>query len=191
MLQPSLLPLLVAPAAAHNMLITPKPRNAIDSELPEWSGGKAPYTWDPSGGGSHPYPKANYTPEVDGYFPCACRNGSHTCDVAQTCLWMSVGCSLGCAECDGGQNGHGGTNPNHLDRCGHGKGLATNNDPLHRTFNRNCTGECVGSALDYTQHNPWRAPGAAPVFDPCGRAGGGPFPTAGHGEYRVRVRVGT
>ena len=32
----------VAPAAGHNMLITPKPRNAIDSELPEWGGGQAP-----------------------------------------------------------------------------------------------------------------------------------------------------
>ena len=59
MLQPSLLTLLVAPAAAHNMLITPKPRNAIDSELPEWSGGKAPYVWQPHGD-----------------FPCACTNGT-------------------------------------------------------------------------------------------------------------------
>ena len=42
---------LIVPAAAHNSLITPKPRNAIDSELPEWSHGKAPYVWKPSGGG--------------------------------------------------------------------------------------------------------------------------------------------
>ena len=67
---------------------------------------------------------------------CACRNGSSPCDIGQTCLWMSVGCSLGCESCDGGQNGHGGTNPNSKDRCGMGKGKATNNDPLHRTFNR-------------------------------------------------------
>ena len=104
------------------------------------------------------------------------------CDIGQTCLWMSVGCSIGCKECDGGQDGKGATNPNSKDRCGSGM-KPTNNDPMHRSFNRNCTGDCVGSALDSTKHNPWRAPGAAPVFDPCGRAGGGPFPTAGHGEY--------
>ena len=159
--------------AGHSNLISPKPRNAIDSRLPQWAGGKSPTKWQPHGDN-----------------PCACRNGSSACDVGQTCLWMSVGCSIGCKECDGGQDGKGATNPNSKDRCGSGM-KPTNNDPLHRTFNRNCTGECVGSALDYTQHNPWRAPGAAPVFDPCGRAGGGPLPTAGHGEYRVRVRVRT
>lgn len=68
------------------------------------------------------------------------------------------------------------------DRCGSGK-KATNNNPLHRTFNRNCTGACIGSVDDYTKFNPWRAPGSAPVYDPCGRAGGGPRPTSGKGEY--------
>ena len=29
-----------------------------------------------------------------------------------------------------------------------------------------------GSPDDYYQHNPWRAPGAAPVYDACGKAGG-------------------
>ena len=32
-------------------------------------------------------------------------------------------------------------------------------------------------------HDVAAAAGAAPVFDPCGRAGGGPAPTGGHGEY--------
>lgn len=152
-------------SAGHSNLISPKPRNAIDSRLPQWAGGKSPAKWEPHGDN-----------------PCACRNGSSVCDIGQTCLWMSVGCSIGCKECDGGQEGKGVTNPNSKDRCGSGM-KPTNNDPSHRSFNRNCTGDCVGSALDYTQHNPWRAPGAAPVFDPCGRAGGGPVPTAGHGEY--------
>merc|ERR1711920_423377 len=31
--------------------------------------------------------------------------------------------------------------------------------------------------------NPWRAPGSAPVWDPCGRAGGGPHSTGGEGVY--------
>ena len=66
----ALLPL----AAAHSSLITPKPRNAIDSELPEWADGNAPYMWVPNIG-------------KDGT-PCACRNGSQPCESAQTCLWF-------------------------------------------------------------------------------------------------------
>lgn len=57
---------------------------------------------------------------------------------------------------------------------------ATVNDPLHRTVNRNAV---AGSAEDWTRFNPWRAPGAAPVYDPCGRASGGPHATGGHGEF--------
>merc|ERR1719440_649265 len=92
--------LLVAPTAAHISLIKPKPRNAIDSELPEWHGGNAPYRW-----------KGKYNDDV----PCACRNGTDVCASAQTCLWMSVGCSIGCKECDGGDAGS--ANPNSKDRC--------------------------------------------------------------------------
>jgi len=162
-----LLALVVATASAHSNLISPKPRNAIDSSLPAWHGGKSPDVWQPHGD-----------------FPCACRNGSSVCDAGQTCLWMSVGCSIGCAECDGGTiaGASVGTNPNSLDRCGGGM-RPTNNDPLARTFNRNCTGDCIGTEDDFTRFNPWRAPGNAPTFDPCGRAGGGPHPTGGHGEY--------
>ena len=44
----------------------------------------------------------------------------------------------------------------------------------------------VGSALTLHhipryRHNPWRAPGTAPVFDPCGKAGGGYPGAAGPG----------
>ena len=160
--------LLSIPAAtAHSNLISPKPRNAVDSNLPQWHGGLSPDKWEPYGDN-----------------PCACRNGSSVCDVGQTCLWMSVGCSIGCKTCDGGMiNGSSvGTNPNALDRCQSGA-QPTNNNPLHRTFNRNCSGACIGTRNDYTRFNPWRSPGNAPVYDPCGRAGGGPRPTGGHGEY--------
>ena len=40
-----------------------------------------------------------------------------------------------------------------------------------------------GSVADVFKYNPWRAPGNAPVFDPCGRAGGASHPTPGHGEF--------
>jgi len=155
----ALLPL----AAAHSSLITPKPRNAIDSELPEWADGNAPYMWVPGIG-------------KDGT-PCACRNGSQPCESAQTCLWFSVGCTIGCETCDGGSKG--GSNPNKRDRCGSGM-KATINDPKHRTVNRQAV---AGSQDDWTKFNPWRAPGSAPIFDPCGRAGGAPGPTPGHGEF--------
>lgn len=160
----SLLSLAVA-ASAHSSLIYPKPRNAIDSSLPEWSGGRAPYRWE----------KVNDPPWAD--YPCACKNGTEPCESAQTCLWFSVGCTIGCAECDGGSQG--GSNPNRKDRCGSGK-KATNNDPEFRTINRQAA---PFSDDDWTRFNPWRAPGSAPVFDACGRAGGAPGPTPGHGEF--------
>jgi hypothetical protein len=184
---------LVGSAAAHSNLIRPKPRNAIDSLLPEWSGGKAPYVWQ---GGPKPY-----------HVPCVCKNGTEPCESAQTCLWMSVGCSIGCKECDGGAQG--GTNPSSKDRCKSGA-KATINDPLHRTINREAE---AGSAADWSRWNPWRAPGtareydpssvavslrrtfwcvsvtpqvpcfAAAVWDPCGRASGSFQATGGHGEF--------
>ena len=41
---------------------------------------------------------------------------------------------------------------------------------MHRTVN---TAAVAGSDDDWTKFNPWRAPGSAPVYDPCGRASGG------------------
>jgi len=153
---------LVVSCAAHSSLIYPKPRNAIDSLLPEWSQGKSPYVWQPYGDA-----------------PCACTNGTsgQPCESAQTCLWFSVGCTIGCDTCDGGDKG--GANPNMKDRCGSGMN-ATINNPLHRTINRDAV---AGSKDDWTRFNPWRAPGSAPVYDACGRASGGPHTTPGHGEF--------
>ena len=148
--------------AAHSNLIKPKPRNAIDSELPEWKDGNAPYMWVDDVGN-------------DGT-PCACKNGTDVCAPAQTCLWFNVGCTIGCKECDGGTKGP--ANPNRIDRCGAGM-KATLNDPAHRTINRDAV---AGSDDDWTKFNPWRAPGHAPVWDPCGRASGSYQATPGKGE---------
>ena len=160
-------------AAAHSSLILPKPRNAIDSNDPRWAGGRSsPDIWQADLGAEQGQ-------------ACACSNGSSPCNIGQTCLWMSVGCSLGCASCDGGAAG--GTNPNSKDRCGNATKLGlrpwTNNDARSRAFNRNCTGACIGSAQDGGKWNPWRSPGGAPSYDPCGRAGGGPKVTSGKGDY--------
>ena len=151
---------LIAGAAAHSQLIYPKPRNAIDSLLPEWQNGKAPAAthWHPHGDR-----------------PCACRNDTEFCDAGQTCLWFTVGTSIGCKEPDGVAS-----NPNYMgDRCNSGMN-ATVNNPLYRTINRDAV---AFSEEDWTRWNPWRAPGSAPVWDPCGMAGGGPHQTGGEGVY--------
>jgi hypothetical protein len=62
---------------------------------------------------------------------------------------------IGCPTCDH-MSGR-----RQTDLCGLGK-VATNNDPMHRTVNRNAT---AGSEQDIYRHNPWRAPGNAPVAD--------------------------
>jgi hypothetical protein len=54
-----------------------------------------------------------------------------------------------------------------VDLCNSGK-KATLNDPKYRTVNRNAT---AGSPEDIYKHNPWRAPGSAPVANACGLAG--------------------
>lgn len=73
-----------------------------------------------------------------------------------SCFWFSQGCGIGCTECTGDKT-----------TCNSTK-QPTINDPKFRTFNR--YGRDV--AGDWTASHPWRAPGSAPVFDPCGIAGG-------------------
>ena len=63
---------------------------------------------------------------------------------------MSVGCTIGCEECDGGAAGV--TNPGNKDRCNSGA-KATLNDPLLRTMNRQAV---AGSPEDWTKYNPVR-----------------------------------
>jgi hypothetical protein len=46
------------------------------------------------------------------------------------------------------------------------------NDPSQRTVNRQAD---AGSQQDIYRHNPWRAPGTAPVANACGLAGGTPW----------------
>lgn len=87
------------------------------------------------------------------------------CNNGQAAFWYSQGCFIGCPACD------------HLsgrrqtDLCGLGK-VATLNDADQRTINRHAV---AGSPSDIYRHNPWRAPGTAPVADACGLAGGTPW----------------
>ena len=156
--------LTIAHTAAHSSLVSPRPRNAVDRDLWPWKGAH----WGP---GTLPH-QANCThpahEDVGDFghcWACTCVNGTQPCDVAQTCIYFSQGCSIGCDACDGGES-----NPNTRDRCG-ANFTATNNDPRFRTYNR---GVKALSPADQYRFNPWRAPGHAPVYDPCGMAGGGP-----------------
>lgn len=44
-----------------------------------------------------------------------------------------------------------------------------------------------GSHQDVFKFNPWRSPGNAPVYDPCGMAGGSPSAKFNAGEYNQTV----
>jgi hypothetical protein len=85
----------------------------------------------------------------------ACHNG-------QAAFWYSQGCFIGCDECDEASGRR------QVDLCGKGK-KQTLTDPKYWSVNRDAT---PFSANDIYQHNPWRAPGSAPVSDACGLAGG-------------------
>ena len=153
----------VPPSASHSSLLIPPARNAIDKALAPWSKG----SFGPGEFG-------------DDAWGCNCINattkGPVPCEVGQSCFWFSNGCSIGCPTCDGGNSS--GTNPNTVDRCGSGAKATLN--PALRTYNRHTV---PGSAEDLYKHNPWRAPGTAPVFDACGMAGGNYRKVGGEAKY--------
>ena len=143
--------LLISSAAAHMSLVVPISRNAADRAVPPFNtpeGRWYPYQencthpdphWDPQ------VPSGCRPKGTDGW-GCNCWNGTDVCDVAQSCLWFSQGCTIGCPTCDGGPS-----NPNTRDRCGSGM-KATVNAPHLRTYNRDAE---AGSDADIYKHNPW------------------------------------
>jgi len=143
------LSLLVA-CAGHASMTWPPPRNAVDRDLSPWNG-VMNSTWD------H-HVDTPICPHSD-------LDGNLTLSNGQACFWYSHGCTIFCDECDGvtarGKN-----------TCPGKTVKATICDPALRTVNR--FAEC-GSRDDHYYFNPWRAPGSAPVFDPCGMAGGGAY----------------
>jgi len=163
-------------ADAHGSLVIPQTRNAIDRHAPQWKGGY-PSVPDFPGTGRWGLPN-----ETCGTRPwscqegCSCSNGTEACDVGQSCFWFSSGCTIGCDKCDGD-----GRRDGEPCRCGDCAN-ATLNKPEWRTGNR---GAVPGSKEDWTKYNPWRSPGRAPSFDPCGMAGGGRTAGVESGEYNT------
>ena len=90
----------------------------------------------------------------------ACANG-------QAAFWYSQGCFIGCDACDHASGRV------QTDLCGAGaRGVVSTNNGAGRSLNLGAT---PGAADDIYRHNPWRAPGLAPVADACGLAGGTPW----------------
>lgn len=100
--------------------------------------------------------------------------GSDLSCVGDACYWYAVGCMIGCPTCqlDATHKGCGGENC-----CTKEEGLMepTNNDPEFLTFDPHRQ----STDPDAHKYNPWRAPGKAPLGDPCGMASG----SLDHGDY--------
>ena len=152
--------------SGHGSMIMPPSRNSIDSTLPAWSHGKHAMT-----GAIEPY-------------SCVCKNGTSECNVGQACFWFTQGSSVGCRAATGN-----GTRMPNLDHCPDERPAGF--DPLamegalhprYRTVNLNAT---PGSIADIWKYNPWRAPGAAPVADSCGMAGGNTVEVFNAGAYNA------
>lgn len=143
-------------SVGHGIVTIPPTRNAVDKDDPRWLDGRYPLNDGRPG----------CTEEKVGWNHfCGCwgSNGTSAFAPGQACLWFSQGCTIGCPECDPNA-----TLPWDKDICGNGM-KPTLCDATHRTLN---TAAPCGSEEDWTKHNPWRAPGSAPVYDPCGKAGG-------------------
>jgi len=165
----ALIPLIfftVPAVTGHGAVVFPPPRNAVDHDLPPWSGGVP-----------------NPIPGVDAWCPFA--NGSTLSGSnGQACFWFSNGCSIGCPECDGKTRGPIPNEPqfaHKMDVCGLNF-TATVCDPKLRTVN---TGAKCGAEDDFYYYSPWRAPGSSPVLNACGMAGGTPS-SGGYGaQYKT------
>jgi hypothetical protein len=83
--------------------------------------------------------------------------------VEVTCSWYSEGCLIGCGEC----NTHCGVVGAALKRCCNTT-LEPTLDSSLRTYQ-----DLAGRWDIGMKYNPWRAPGFAPVMDPCGVVSGG------------------
>lgn len=128
----------------HGSLVFPPSRNALDRFLPGFSGGRSLSS------------SCNCGDSVRG-----CREGTRATGGGQPCLWFSQGCTIGCESCTGIGS--------HTSKRLCESTVEPTLPKYAWTMNRWAV---EGSANDSYRYNPWRRPGSAPVFEPCGRAGG-------------------
>lgn len=96
------------------------------------------------------------------------------CNNGQAVYWYSQGCFIGCPTCDH-RSGR-----RQTDLCD--SGFVGQLPDYAISVNRKAIRD---SKFDIYRHNPWRAPGFAPVADACGLAGGTPWGGDGpeEGQY--------
>jgi hypothetical protein len=102
---------LLAPADAHGALSFPRPRSAIDGQLPAWQRWRYPCD------ATHKGKDCDLTfcengKDCQGSCPISAHSGvvgDLNASNGQACYWFSNGCTIGCDRCDGTQNhvGHG------------------------------------------------------------------------------------
>jgi hypothetical protein len=99
-----------------------------------------------------------------------------------SCLWFQEGCYIGCPNCtlEMPQGGNRYNKPN----CEHP--LEPTLPEKYRTYNA----KNLSPNGDWSRYHPWRAPGRAPVADPCGFAGGYMKAQGGGGETPVGAHQG-
>lgn len=185
-------------ADAHGSVVTPPPRNAVDKDLAPWNG-------------TVPCSVNKSCPSVEtdtGWCPVPGKDGKASGQNGQACFYFSNGCAVGCDTCDGSSRGpipHCGYEPSkpckpQKNATGTGQnkvgpGVACKGPQKstavpticareHRTINIDAT---CGGEDDWYFYSPWRAPGAAPVFDSCGMAGGHKPPNGGFGGIYVNT----
>ena len=177
-------------ADGHGSLVVPRPRNAVDSDVFPWNATVLPPMYD--GWVDQPICPIRSEDAADKrlttlngqscFWVRAALDLARRTTPAPSCIgchsrhcprWVqfSNGCAHGCAECDG-VHANGGNHPGGTSFCGNRSSKATICDPSMRAYGR---AAACGSAEDFTYFNPWRRPGAAPVFDACGMAGGEPL----------------
>ena len=145
--------LLPAPTRGHGMLVTPPSRNAVDRYLPRFLNGQSPQT-------PCTCPNAGHRNASGDHGSLPCDQGKRAAAGGQPCLWWSQGCTIGCDKCTGDTKTASG-----------GRRLCSGT--LEPTLPAWAKTMAVGSdGHDAYRYNPWRAPGAAPVVDSCGQAGG-------------------
>ena len=134
---------LVAITEAHGGLTFPVPRNNYDAISP-----------------------TNYTARKN-CTQCDYSGGSCAGDM---CLWFNEGCFIGCPTCSSATpvvNGTSGEVPDRYIKPNCAKPMEPTLPEAARSWNRG-NRSVYG---DWTRYHPWRAPGHAPVADPCGMAG--------------------
>jgi len=182
----------IALVSGHGSLMIPTSRNAFDRGVPGFSyDGRSletPCTCADKGTGSAQGIPGGHCPKGRGAQCATGDNGKNARKEGgggQPCLWWSQGCSIGCPYCltDPKHPDNNGTIPTkpitgnepHADKAGFRKtycAAPTTKAVLPKEYWTMNTHAVPFADNDSYQFNPWRAPGQAPVIDPCGQAGG-------------------